>query len=129
MSTRMGELVIGAPGCGKSTYCNGMAQFLNSAGRETVVVNLDPGNDLLPYECAVDVMELIRLEDAMDEFDLGPNGGLVYCMEYIEQNLDWHQIDLLDLVQRVIAPQHDIFLREYLLSVRLRSLRVYLIFP
>ena len=91
-----GQLVIGAPGCGKSTYCNGMAQFLNSVGRETVVVNLDPGNDLLPYECAVDVMELIRLEDAMDEFDLGPNGGLVYCMEYIEQNLDWLQEQLAE---------------------------------
>lgn len=38
------------------------------------MVNLDPGNDLLPYECAVDVMELIRLEDAMEEFNLGPNG-------------------------------------------------------
>jgi len=31
-------------------------QYLNSVGRETVVVNLDPGNDLLPYDCAVDVM-------------------------------------------------------------------------
>jgi hypothetical protein len=25
----------------------------------------------------------------MEELELGPNGGLVYCMEYIEQNLDW----------------------------------------
>ena len=33
-----------------------MQQLLNAVGRETVVVNLDPGNDLLPYECAVDVM-------------------------------------------------------------------------
>ena len=54
-----------------------------------MIVNLDPGNDVLPYECAVDVMELISLEDAMEELGLGPNGGLVYCMEYLEKNLDW----------------------------------------
>jgi hypothetical protein len=35
-----------------------------------VVVNLDPGNDMLPYDCAVDIMELIKLEDVMDEFAL-----------------------------------------------------------
>jgi len=56
-----------------------------------VVVNLDPGNDMLPYDCAVDVMDLVKLEEVMDELELGPNGGLVYCMEYIEQNLDWLQ--------------------------------------
>jgi hypothetical protein len=36
-----------------------------------VIVNLDPGNDVLPYDCAVDVMELIKLEDVMEEFKLG----------------------------------------------------------
>ncbi len=56
-----------------------------------MVVNLDPGNDMLPYDCAVDVMDLVKLEEVMDELELGPNGGLVYCMEYIEQNLDWLQ--------------------------------------
>jgi hypothetical protein len=45
-------------------------QYLTAAGRETVVVNLDPGNDMLPYDCAVDIMELIKLEDVMDEFAL-----------------------------------------------------------
>jgi hypothetical protein len=25
----------------------------------------------------------------MAEFDLGPNGGLVYCIEYLERNIDW----------------------------------------
>jgi hypothetical protein len=25
----------------------------------------------------------------MDQYDLGPNGGLVYCIEYLAANLDW----------------------------------------
>jgi GTPase SAR1 family protein len=50
---------------------------------------LDPANDCPAYECAVDVRELINLTDVMDELHLGPNGGLVYCMEHLQQNLDW----------------------------------------
>lgn len=30
----------------------------------------------------VDIRELISLEDVMEELGLGPNGGLLYCMEY-----------------------------------------------
>lgn len=53
------------------------------------VVNLDPANDILPYPCAIDVNELITLQQVMKEHELGPNGGLVFCMEYLENNLDW----------------------------------------
>jgi GPN-loop GTPase len=31
----------------------------------------------------VDIRDLVSLEDVMEELDLGPNGGLVYCFEYI----------------------------------------------
>ena len=37
----------------------------------------------------VDIRDLISLEDVMEELELGPNGGLMYCMEYLLQNLDW----------------------------------------
>lgn len=35
-----GQVVIGAPGSGKSTYCNIMADFLRSQKRQVVIVNL-----------------------------------------------------------------------------------------
>lgn len=25
----------------------------------------------------------------METLNLGPNGGIIYCLEYLEQNLDW----------------------------------------
>jgi len=31
-----------------------------------------------------DIRELITLSDVMEELGYGPNGGLVYCMEYDE---------------------------------------------
>jgi hypothetical protein len=32
----------------------------------------------------LDIRDLISLEDVMEELGYGPNGGLVYCMEYVE---------------------------------------------
>ncbi|OWK12796.1 GPN2 [Cervus elaphus hippelaphus] len=88
-TTAFGQAVIGPPGSGKTTYCLGMSEFLRALGRRVAVVNLDPANEGLPYECAVDVGELVGLGDVMDSLQLGPNGGLLYCMEYLEANLDW----------------------------------------
>ena len=72
-----GQIVIGPPGSGKSTYCNGLQQYLQLVGRNVAVVNLDPGNDELPYECAVDITDLVSVETVMDEMSLGPNGGML----------------------------------------------------
>ena len=84
-----GQAVIGPPGSGKTTYCDGMRQFLQAAGRSCAIFNLDPANDALPYEPDVDIRDLISLQAAAEECALGPNGALVYCLEYLEANLDW----------------------------------------
>ncbi|KAM6190811.1 GPN-loop GTPase 2 isoform 1-T2 [Sarcoramphus papa] len=90
-SLAFGQVVIGPPGSGKTTYCHGMQEFMGRIGRKVTVVNLDPANEAMPYQCAVDIAELITLPDAMENLKLGPNGGLIYCMEYLEANFDWLQ--------------------------------------
>ncbi|KAF9527634.1 cytoplasmic protein [Crepidotus variabilis] len=92
-----GEIVCGSPGSGKSTYCHGKHQLFTALQRPISIVNLDPANDDLPYPCALDIGELIRLEDVMEKYQLGPNGGLVYCMEYLEENFDWLEEGLKEL--------------------------------
>uniref|UniRef100_A0A804U8C8 GPN-loop GTPase 2 n=1 Tax=Zea mays TaxID=4577 RepID=A0A804U8C8_MAIZE len=94
-----GQVVIGPPGSGKTTYCNGMSQFLSLLGRKVAVVNLDPANDALPYECAINIEDLIKLSDVMSEHSLGPNGGLVYCMDYLEKNIDWLEEKLKPFIE------------------------------
>ncbi|XP_010118900.1 PREDICTED: GPN-loop GTPase 2 [Chlamydotis macqueenii] len=96
-SLAFGQVVIGPPGSGKTTYCHAMREFLGRIGRKVTVVNLDPANDSMPYQCAVDIAELITLPDVMENLKLGPNGGLIYCMEYLEANFDWLQEKLAAL--------------------------------
>lgn len=56
--------------------------------RRVAVVNLDPANDLLPYEdarllflvtcsykCALNITDLVRVDVVMEKEELGPNGG------------------------------------------------------
>ncbi|UIZ26274.1 hypothetical protein KXD40_002181 [Peronospora effusa] len=76
------QMVMGPAGTGKSTYCNNMHEFCAASGRMT---------------WCTDIRDLISVEDVMEELGYGPNGGLIYCMEWVEylvQNLDWLQ-DLL----------------------------------
>lgn len=81
--------MIGPPGSGKTTFCNGVQQFLRAIGRKVILVNLDPANENIPYDCDLDVRELINLDEVMEEHSLGPNGALLYCMETLEVNFEW----------------------------------------
>lgn len=52
-----GQMVIGPPGAGKTTYCHGMKQMCIAMKRPYLVINLDPANDRLPYDDALAVLD------------------------------------------------------------------------
>lgn len=118
-----GQVVVGPPGSGKTTFCDGMQQYLQLLGREAKVINLDPANEGyrinveadesgsenqtsstrigLPYETLFDVcQDIVNIHSVMKETGLGPNGGLVYCMEYLENHID-------TVIEKVGALLHD----------------------
>lgn len=84
-----GQVVVGPPGAGKTSYCRAMKEFLAQLGRKALIVNLDPANE--HCECDVDVRDLVCLDDVMDRLQVGPNGAMLFCMEFLENNLDWLQ--------------------------------------
>ncbi|XP_078038450.1 GPN-loop GTPase 2 [Augochlora pura] len=102
MSLIFGQLVIGPPGSGKTTYCHAMSNFLEKLGRKVAVINIDPANENMQYKPVVDISELIKHEDVMTQYSLGPNGALVYCMEFLETNVKWLITKILDLKEYYI---------------------------
>jgi GTPase SAR1 family protein len=87
--SKFGVLVMGPAGAGKTTFCNAIIQHLQHTRRSCFYVNLDPAAETFSYEPDLDIRELVTLEDVMDELGLGPNGGLIYCFEFLMQNLDF----------------------------------------
>lgn len=66
-----------------------MIQYLKTNKRSCFYINLDPAAEDFAYEPDVDIKDLISLEDVMEELEYGPNGGLIYCFEYLLQNMDF----------------------------------------
>lgn len=73
-----------------------MATHFEATKRPLSVVNLDPAAEHFNYPVAIDIRELISLDDVMEELNLGPNGGLIYCLEFLLDNIDWLEEKLDD---------------------------------
>ena len=95
---RYGQLVIGPAGSGKSTYCHMIQQHCETIHRTVYVVNLDPAAEHFDYPVIADIRELVQVSDVMEdkELNFGPNGGLVFCMEFFLQNIEWLEEKLGD---------------------------------
>lgn len=59
-----------------------------------IIVNLDPAAPIPPYPSSLSITSLISLSDAMSAHSLGPNGAMLYCLEYLEANVDWLETEL-----------------------------------
>lgn len=85
---RFGQIVVGPAGHGKTTYCKTMIDHAETVNRKLDFVNLDPANDhmSLSKNVVFDIRSTQTVEDAMDLEELGPNGALIYAMEYFLEN-------------------------------------------
>jgi GPN-loop GTPase len=90
------QLVIGPAGSGKSTYVDTIRRHCEAVKRVVHCVNLDPAAEHFSYPVSIDIRDLISLEDVAEELEYGPNGGLVFCLEYLCQNMNWLQEQLGD---------------------------------
>lgn len=57
-----GQLVIGPPGSGKTTYCHRICEFYKELERKVTVVNLDPANEQMNYNAEIDIVSCFFLD-------------------------------------------------------------------
>ena len=123
-----GQLVVGPPGSGKTTYCRGMYEFLTGIGRKVAVINLDPANDNLPYECAINIADFITVKQVAEEQQMGPNGAMVYCIEQVDRNFDTYfaskfaSIDKGSTRREILYSEKSAVLTFFLLQIHRCSL-------
>jgi len=94
-----GCFVIGPAGSGKSTLCHAIQEIGEAQKRIFKVVNLDPAAEVFKYRCDLDVRDFISLDDVQELMNFGPNGGLVYCLEYLIQHLDEFLAELAEFAE------------------------------
>ena len=129
------QLVMGTAGTGKSTYCRVLQEHCSAARRSVRVANLDPAAERFDYQVAFDVRELVSADDVMEATQLGPNGALVYAMEFLaEHGAEWLDEELagfadddyllLDLPGQVELYSHVPALQRVVAALRAHDFRV-----
>ncbi|MCW4036669.1 MAG: ATP/GTP-binding protein [Candidatus Bathyarchaeota archaeon] len=88
--------VLGTAGSGKSELTGVFTRWLQLQGEDALAVNLDPGAIILPYSANVDVRDYIKIEALMEEYGLGPNGGLILASELMVELVDQLASDIDD---------------------------------
>lgn len=95
-------LVIGMAGSGKSTFAGALSKFAAEAQEEkqqsadsqeskkdtSYLVNLDPAVGGLNYEPNVDIRDTIDYKRVMEEYNLGPNGGILTSLNLFTTKFD-----------------------------------------
>ncbi len=78
---------VGTAGAGKSTLVAAYDRWCKQHGLSTLLVNLDPGAESLPYQPDIDIRDKVKLSDLMEEHGLGPNGAQIAAADLIALDL------------------------------------------
>jgi len=95
--------VLGTAGSGKSELTSVFTRWMEMQGENAMAVNLDPGAISVPYSANVDVRDYIKVESLMDEYNLGPNGGLMLASEMMLEIIEQLASDIDDFGPDVVV--------------------------
>ncbi|MHA2393714.1 MAG: ATP/GTP-binding protein [Promethearchaeota archaeon] len=81
---------MGTAGSGKSTLTGEIKNYVVNRDPEisAITLNLDPGVKILSYNPDIDIRDYIVLEEVMDQYSLGPNGGMILASDLMVNYLD-----------------------------------------
>jgi len=86
---------VGTAGSGKTALTHAFHEWLAERGLDSVVVNLDPGVELLPYTPDIDVREWVSVNEVMERYGIGPNGAQILSADLMATRFK-ELLDVLD---------------------------------
>uniref|UniRef100_A0AAY4A5J2 GPN-loop GTPase n=1 Tax=Denticeps clupeoides TaxID=299321 RepID=A0AAY4A5J2_9TELE len=100
-------IVLGMAGSGKTTFVQRLTAHLHSQKSPPYVINLDPAVHEVPFPANIDIRDTVNYKEVMKQYGLGPNGGIVTClnlfatrfdqvMKFIENRQKNHRYVLID---------------------------------
>ena len=69
--------IIGTAGSGKTMLTDTFSRWLRDMEENVVTLNLDSAVTRLPYSPDVDIRDWVRVDQVIEEYDLGPNGAII----------------------------------------------------
>ena len=97
-----GFLIVGPAGGGKTSCCIEIMKIKTFHKEKFKIVNLDPSNNYWNRSDIIDIRKIIKIEDAILELSLGPNGALIFCMEYLLDNINWLEDQINSCNERIL---------------------------
>lgn len=129
------QIIVGPPGAGKTTYTKNIARCLLSLDKIPIVINLDPGNESNQFS-ELNLSEIIKTREISSELHIGPNGAIVFAMEFLEKNMDWLEKKfikfekkypkfylLVDLPGQIEIFTHHSFIRNFIKRLKMKNLK------
>ncbi len=81
-------VVLGTAGSGKTSLTSVLQTYLEDHQLDSIIVNLDPAVEELPYEPHVDVRDYVDTREVMRKTGLGPNGALIASIDMLLMNIE-----------------------------------------
>ncbi|CAA2961180.1 GPN-loop GTPase 1 [Olea europaea subsp. europaea] len=81
-------IVIGMAGSGKTTFLHRLVCHTMASNMRGYVINLDPAVLSLPNGANIDIRDTVRYKEVMNQFNLGPNGGILTSLNLFSSKFD-----------------------------------------
>ncbi len=81
-------------GSGKTTFISQLSKYLKQKNQTPYMINLDPAVHHVPYEVNIDIRDTINYKQVMQEYGLGPNGGIMTSLNLFTTKID----QIMDLI-------------------------------
>ena len=91
-------------GSGKTTFMQRINSYLHQARSPPYVVNLDPAVLNVPFESNIDIRDSVNYKEVMQQYNLGPNGGILTSLNLFATKID----QILALLEKRTAPPEDL---------------------